>query len=68
MTEQKRKTVGLALGSGSDRGMSHIGVIKTLLKHNIPIDYISGASIGAIVGAYYALYGEIDGLEKTFKN
>ena len=68
MTEQKRKTVGLALGSGSDRGMSHIGVIKTLLKHNIPIDYISGTSIGAIVGAYYALHGEVDGLEKTFKN
>ncbi len=68
MSEQKRKTVGLALGSGSDRGMSHIGVIKTLLKHNIPIDYISGTSIGAIVGAYYALHGEVDGLEKTFKN
>jgi len=66
--EQKRKTVGLVLGSGSDRGMSHIGVIKTLLKHNIPIDYISGTSIGAIVGAYYALHGEVDGLEKTFKN
>ena len=68
MSEQKRKTVGLALGSGSDRGMSHIGVIKTLLKHNIPIDYISGASIGAIIGAYYALHGEVDGLEKTFKH
>ena len=68
MSEQKRKTVGLALGSGSDRGMAHIGVIKTLLKHNIPIDYISGTSIGAIVGAYYAIHGEVDGLEKTFKN
>ena len=68
MSEQKRKTVGLALGSGSDRGMSHIGVIKTLLKHNIPIDYISGTSIGAIVGAYYALHGEVEGLEKTFKS
>jgi NTE family protein len=66
MTE-KRKTVGLVLGSGSDRGMAHIGVIKTLLKNNIPIDYISGTSIGAVVGAYYALHGEVDGLEKTFK-
>ncbi|MFA5652048.1 MAG: patatin-like phospholipase family protein [Candidatus Paceibacterota bacterium] len=66
--EQKRKTVGLALGSGSDRGMSHIGVIKTLLKHNIPIDYISGTSIGAVVGAYYALHGEVDGIEKPIKN
>ncbi len=66
--EQKRKTVGLALGSGSDRGMAHIGVIKTLLKHNIPIDCISGTSIGAVVGAYYALHGEVNSLEKTFKN
>ena len=66
--EQKRKTVGLALGSGSDRGMAHIGVIKTLLKNNIPIDYISGTSIGAVVGAYYALHGEVDGLERAFKS
>jgi NTE family protein len=68
MTEQKRKTVGLVLGSGSDRGMAHIGVIKTLLKNNIPIDYISGTSIGAVIGAYYALHGEVDQLETTFKN
>jgi NTE family protein len=66
--EQKRKTVGLALGSGSDRGMAHIGIIKTLLKNNIPIDYISGTSIGAVVGAYYALHGEVEGLERTFKS
>lgn len=65
--EQKRKTVGLVLGSGSDRGMAHIGVIKTLLKNNIPIDYISGTSIGAVIGAYYALHGEVDILEDTFK-
>ena len=67
MTEQKRKTVGLALGSGSDKGMAHIGVIKTLLKNNIPIDYISGTSIGAIVAAYYALFLEVDSLEQIFK-
>ncbi|MEI8123896.1 MAG: patatin-like phospholipase family protein, partial [bacterium] len=50
MNEQNRKTVGLALGSGSDRGIAHIGVIQTLLKNNIPIDYISGTSIGSIIG------------------
>ncbi|MGB8816121.1 MAG: patatin-like phospholipase family protein [Minisyncoccia bacterium] len=65
--ENKRKTVGLILGSGADRGMAHIGIIKTLQKYNIPIDYISGSSIGAVVGAYYALYLEVDGLEKTIK-
>jgi len=57
---EDRKTVGLALGSGGVRGLAHIGVIKVLLKHNIPIDYISGASIGAWVGAHYALYQDIE--------
>ena len=41
-----RKKVGLALGSGGIRGLAHIGVIKKLLEHNIPIDYIDGSSIG----------------------
>jgi NTE family protein len=58
------KKVGLALGSGAVRGLAHIGVIKTLLKHNIPIDYISGSSIGAWVGAHYALYKDIEKTEE----
>ena len=57
---ENRKKVGLALGSGGVRGIAHIGVIKTLLKHGIPIDYISGASIGSWVGAHYALYQDIE--------
>jgi len=59
-----RNKIGLALSSGSARGLAHIGVIKTLIKNNISIDYIAGSSAGAIVGAYFALYGEIDSLEK----
>ena len=57
------KTVGLALGSGGFRGPAHIGVIKTLVKHGIPIDYISGSSIGSLIGAHYALYQDIEKLE-----
>jgi NTE family protein len=68
MEKNKRKTVGLVLGSGGGRGLAHIGVIRTLLKHNIPIDYISGSSIGAVVGAYYALNLEVENLEKIFKS
>lgn len=60
MTTSNRKTLGLALGSGGPRGVAHIGVIKTLVKHKIPIDYLSGSSIGAFVGAHYALYQDID--------
>ncbi|GAK57437.1 hypothetical protein U27_04404 [Candidatus Vecturithrix granuli] len=49
-----RKKLGLALGSGSARGFSHIGVIRVLEAAQIPIDCIAGTSIGAIVGAFYA--------------
>lgn len=56
---QKRKTVGLALGSGGVKGFAHIGVIEVLLENNIPIDFIAGTSIGAWVGANYALLRDI---------
>lgn len=46
--------VGLVLSGGGASGMCHIGVIKALEDHQVPIDYITGTSIGALVGAYYA--------------
>lgn len=70
---KKKKKLGLVLGSGGARGMAHVGVIKTLLKYNIPIDIIVGSSSGALVGGLYASWGRIDDLEKlarevTYKN
>ena len=47
--------VGLVLSGGGAKGISHIGVIQALEEHNIPIDYITGTSMGAIVGALYAI-------------
>ena len=55
--------VGLALGSGSARGWSHIGVLQALSEAGIHIDYVAGTSIGALIGAVYAA-GKIDALEK----
>lgn len=46
--------IGLALGSGSARGMSHIGVIRALEDMNIKPDIIAGCSVGSLVGASYA--------------
>lgn len=46
--------LGLALGSGAFRGLSHIGVLDVFEKEGIPIDLIAGTSIGALVGAVYA--------------
>ena len=50
----KRKKVGLALGGGYARGLAHIGVLEVLEREGIPIDMISGTSIGALIGALYA--------------
>ncbi len=46
--------LGLALGSGAARGLAHIGVLKVLEEAKIPVDIISGTSIGALIGAMYA--------------
>jgi len=48
------KKVGLVFGSGSAKGLSHIGVLKLLEEMNIKIDYIAGSSIGAMIGGAYA--------------
>ena len=47
--------VGLVLSGGGAKGAAHIGVIKALEENNIPIDYITGTSIGAIIGSLYAM-------------
>lgn len=50
-----RKKVGLVLSGGGAKGMAHIGVIKVLEEAGIPIDYIAGTSMGAIVGGLYSI-------------
>jgi len=50
----ERRKIGLALSGGGARGAAHIGVLKVLEQHRIPIDYIAGTSMGAIVGGLYA--------------
>lgn len=52
---KKRPTVGLVLSGGGARGFAHIGVIKVLEENRIPVDYVGGASMGALIGALYAM-------------
>lgn len=47
-------TVGLVMSGGGAKGLYHIGVIRALEENNIPIDYVSGTSMGAIIAALYA--------------
>lgn len=48
------QAVGLVLGGGGARGLSHIGVVRALEENGIPIDFVGGTSIGAFVGGLYA--------------
>lgn len=50
-----RKKVGLVLSGGGAKGVAHIGAIKVLEELDIPIDYIAGTSIGAIIGGLYSI-------------
>ncbi len=56
--------IGLALSSGGARGFAHVGVIKALVEAEIPIDYISGSSMGALVAGCYAAGLDIKHLSK----
>lgn len=58
--------LGLALGGGAAFGLAHIGVIKVLERENIPIDMVSGTSMGSLVGALWASGIDSRGLEEIF--
>jgi NTE family protein len=49
-----RPKIGLVLGGGGARGAAHIGVLKVLEENNVPVDFIVGTSMGAIIGGLYA--------------
>jgi NTE family protein len=60
-----KKKLGLALGGGVARGIAHIGVLKVLVQSGIQIDYISGVSAGALIGAVFAAGVSIVEIEKA---
>ncbi len=64
----RAQSVGLVLSGGGAKGMAHIAVIRALEENNIPIDYIAGTSIGAIVGGLYAAGYTPDEMEELFKS
>ena len=56
--------VGLVLSGGGAKGLTHIGIIRALEENNIPIDYVAGTSMGAIVGSLYAMGYSPDDMER----
>ena len=63
----ERKTLGLALGAGGSRGIAHVGFLRALEEAGIKPDYITGCSMGSVVGAAYASGMEIDEIERAVK-
>ncbi|PKO58098.1 MAG: hypothetical protein CVU24_17775, partial [Betaproteobacteria bacterium HGW-Betaproteobacteria-18] len=69
MWPRKHKKLGIALGSGSARGLAHVGVLKVLVAEGLAPEVVTGTSMGAVVGSLYAAgYSpdEIDGIARGF--
>lgn len=62
------RRVGLALSGGVARGLAHIGVLKVLKKHKIPIHFVAGCSAGALAGAVFAAGMDPEKMEKKARS
>ncbi len=68
VAELSAQSVGLVMSGGGAKGLYHIGVIKALEENNIPIDYVSGTSMGSIIGGLYAIGYSPKEMEEIFKS
>ena len=64
---QYRPTVGLVLAGGGARGLAHLGVIKYMEELGIPVDVVTGTSMGGLVGGLYALGYKHDQLDSLVR-
>ncbi len=64
----RAQRVGLVLSGGGAKGMTHIGIIRALEENGIPIDYIAGTSMGAIIGSLYAMGYSPDDMEALLRS
>jgi NTE family protein len=63
--QSQRPKIGLVLSGGGARGTAHVGVLKVIEELNIPVDYIAGTSMGAIIGGLYASGMSPEDIEKA---
>jgi NTE family protein len=64
----ERPSVGLALSGGGARGGAHIGVLKALEELRVPVDYVAGTSIGAVIGGFYVSGMSVADLEQLVES
>lgn len=62
--ENEEPKIGLVLAGGGAWGFAHVGVLRVLEDNNIPISYVTGTSIGSIIGGLYSMGYSVDDLEK----
>ena len=60
--------IGIAFGGGGARGLAHIGVLQAFQELHIPLDYVAGTSMGAIIGGLYACGSTTDGMEQLTRD
>ncbi len=63
---KRKPRIAIALGGGGARGCAHIGVLRVLQKHQIPIDFITGTSIGAVVGSIFTTTADAAQVQERF--
>lgn len=67
-TPAGRPKIGLTLSGGGAKGLAHIGILKAIDSAGLKIDYLTGTSMGSIVGGLYALGYSSDSIEKMARN
>ncbi len=68
MAKTVAKKIALTLGAGGARGLAHIGILEEIEKSGIDIDFVAGSSIGALIGALYCLYGNVDDVKSSLND
>lgn len=58
------KRIGIALGGGSAKGLAHIGVLKVMEEEKVPVEYVTGTSMGSVIGGLYASGYTVEEIEK----
>src|SRR6188474_3602067 len=67
-SQGQRPRIGLTLSGGGAKGLAHIGILKAIDSAGLKIDYITGTSMGAVIGSLYAIGYSGDTLEKITRN
>ena len=68
VSDEENERIGLSLGGGSAKGLSHIGILKVLYKEKVPVEYVTGTSMGSIVGGLYSSGYSPEEIENIAKN